>query len=312
MGWGFNGDGRLGDGTWDTPLTPVASIGLSNIIQVSRGANHTLFLRNDGTVWSTGYNVRGQLGNGTSGNDSVYNAPVQALNLTNIVQIAAGNTFSLALKADGTVWSWGDNGFGQLGLGVLGTYTIPQQVPNLTGITKIAALGYKNGAALKSDGTVWAWGDYTYCILCQDPSPNMFYAPTPIKLPSLEGVVDLWERGYGLIILKGDGKLFGWGDNFWGELALGTREQTYKPVEIRSITDVVQVYTTVASNNTYFIKSDGTVWGCGSNIWDQLVAGAGENFIVLTPIPLHGLNNIVQVAGTGANTYVLKSDGTVW
>ena len=122
---------------------------------IAAGGDHSLMLRYDGTVWASGNNGYGQLGDGTT---TTRSTPVQVSGLTNITAIAAGWYHSLALRSDGTVWAWGWNGAGQLGDGTTTDRSTPVQVSSLTNITAIAA-GAAHSLAIKSDGTVWAWGN---------------------------------------------------------------------------------------------------------------------------------------------------------
>ena len=115
--WGRNSDGQLGDGSTTNRPLPVQVAGLSNVIQVAGGGAHSLALRNDGTVWAWGRNYDGQLGNGTVAGDEPLpvTVPVRVSGLSGVIQIAAGARHSMALKGDGTVWTWGANTSGQLG-----------------------------------------------------------------------------------------------------------------------------------------------------------------------------------------------------
>src|SRR5207248_113622 len=126
------------------------------------GANHSLALKTDGSVWTWGGNDYGQLGNGTTciiqtGANCCSDAPVQVRELSNVAAIAAGSSRSLALKADGTLWAWGNNYSGQLGNGSSISSTTPVQVSGLTDVTAIDA-GGGHSLALRTDGTVWTWG----------------------------------------------------------------------------------------------------------------------------------------------------------
>ncbi|MBI5875088.1 MAG: hypothetical protein HZB81_04475 [Deltaproteobacteria bacterium] len=158
--WGYNWYGRLGDGTNNSSNIPVHVLGLTGITAVAVGGGHSLAIKNDGTVWAWGYNCWGQLGDGTTNSSNI---PVQVLGLTGITTVSAGIGHSLALKKDGTVWAWGANWGGQIGDGTGGNWdlgndkSIPVQVLGLTGITAVAG-GMAHSLAIKSDGTVWAWG----------------------------------------------------------------------------------------------------------------------------------------------------------
>jgi alpha-tubulin suppressor-like RCC1 family protein len=165
--------GQLGDGTttYRSSLVQVLGVNgtgyLSDVTDITGGGLHTLALKNDGTVLAWGYNYSGQLGIGST-TESYIPFPVEVAGLTGIVSVVAGASgdHSLALKSDGTVWAWGSNSDGQLGDGTTTNRPAPVQVAGqgtegtgfLTGIVSISA-GYRHSLAIKSDGTVWAWGD---------------------------------------------------------------------------------------------------------------------------------------------------------
>ena len=127
----------------------------SGVTMVVGGGTHTLALKQDGTVWAWGANEHAQLGDGSKTNR---NFPVQVQGLDSVIAVAAGGAHSLALKSDGTVWAWGNNSNGQLGIGrTTLTQFFPVQVTNLSSVVAIAS-GSHHNFAIKSDGTVWAWG----------------------------------------------------------------------------------------------------------------------------------------------------------
>src|SRR5574340_374357 len=115
-----------------------------------------------GIPWAWGDNDAGALGITTTGNcngNPCSTTPEQISNLTNIVTLSGGNSDTLALKSDGTVWSWGYNQFGEIGNGTASlSIPNPVQVTGLANVTAIAA-GFEHSLAVKTDGTVWAWGD---------------------------------------------------------------------------------------------------------------------------------------------------------
>jgi alpha-tubulin suppressor-like RCC1 family protein len=155
--WGRNDSGQLGDGTTTGEGTPVQVTGLTGVTQVAAGFDHSLALKSDGTVWAWGNNDHGQLGNGTSVGSPL---PVQVPRLDHVTQISAGYGFSLALRSNGTVWAWGDDTSGQLGNAPSSTpVTRPVNTIGLgSGIIQLSA-GGAHVLALKSNGTVLAWGN---------------------------------------------------------------------------------------------------------------------------------------------------------
>ncbi len=125
--WGGNWFGQLGDGTTNSSDTPVQVKGLTNVQAISAGGfadiqDHSLALKDDGTVWAWGGNEYGQIGDGTTNSNDT---PVQLSSLTNVQAISAGGLHSLALKEDGTVWAWGQGDTGQLGDGTTDNSNTP-------------------------------------------------------------------------------------------------------------------------------------------------------------------------------------------
>ena len=158
--WGSNSAGQLGKGVIAGPVgsTPSAIPGLVDMTAVAAGGFHRLALKNDGTVWAWGSNGVGQLGDGTT----IFGVPTafQVPGLSGVVAIAAGESHSLALLGDGTVWAWGKNDVGQLGDGTNTMRPSPVQVQGLTGILKITC-GNTHNLALDGNGLLWAWGSNT-------------------------------------------------------------------------------------------------------------------------------------------------------
>jgi len=165
--WGGNGSGQLGDGTRGVNrYTPVQVLNstdgfLTSVSEISVGDNHSLVLKTDGTVWAWGKNTSGQLGNNGTADQIL---PVQVIDpndltgyLKEVIAIAAGQNFSVALKADGSVWTWGYNNWNQLGDGMTENRLIPYQVLAISDVTYIAA-GNGHVLVVKADGVVWGWG----------------------------------------------------------------------------------------------------------------------------------------------------------
>ncbi|KAB2936420.1 MAG: hypothetical protein F9K25_00505 [Candidatus Contendobacter sp.] len=244
--WGYGKSGWLGDGTTTDRTTPAQVVGLSGINAIAAGGTlvsivngntvigtvgffHNVALKGDGTVWTWGYNSEGQLGDGTTNHDRT--TPVQVRGLTDAVATAAGAFHTVALKSDGTVWTWGRNKEGQLGDGTTTDHTTPVQVVGLNGVNAIAA-GADHSIALKSDGTIWAWGLINY------PNNNT----TPVQVSGLTDAVATTAGGEfhnavarlsgHNVALKGDGTVWSWGRNREGQLGDGTTTDRTAPVQV--------------------------------------------------------------------------------
>ncbi len=186
-GWGSGYLGRLGDGstTSHNQLSPTQVIAGSGVyVAVAAGLTHTVAIKNissANSVWAWGSGAWGALGDGTT--TSQTGTPQQISSFPDVVAVAAGYAFSMALKSNGSVYTWGTNGSGQLGDGTTTSHrTTPTLVPNLTGIVAIAA-GHSHALALEADGTgsgfLWVWGDNFGGKLGDGTTTNRF---TPIRV----------------------------------------------------------------------------------------------------------------------------------
>jgi alpha-tubulin suppressor-like RCC1 family protein len=154
--WGNNSKGQLGNVTIIDSPVPVQVTGLTSVIAVAAGNDFSLALISDLTIRAWGSNGKGQLGNGLTTDSST--AAIGGSGLVSIAAIAAGDEHAVALKSDGTVWTWGSNSNGQLGNGTTTATVAPVQVTGLSGGVAIAA-GRNDSAVMKSDNTFWAWGN---------------------------------------------------------------------------------------------------------------------------------------------------------
>src|SRR5262249_26375217 len=149
------------------------------------------------------------------------NVPVRSgasLPLTDVVAVGMGVNHTVALKSDGTVWTWGDNSQGQLGdNGQVAFRSTPAQVAGLSGIVSIAA-GFNHTLALAGDGTVWTWGDNYGGQIGDGTTTDR---PTPFHVPGLSGVTAIAAGGFHSVAVLGDGTVSTWGFNNSGQLGDG-------------------------------------------------------------------------------------------
>ena len=252
--WGWGGDsvGELGNNANNSSKTPVQTLGpggtgyLTNITSISGGGDYSAYAaRSDGTVWSWGGDYYGQLGNGTTTSSWV---PVQTLGpggtgfLTGVTAVSAGFDSEVALKSDGTVWSWGYNNKGQLGNNTTTNSFFPVQVTGsggtgvLTGVTAIAG-GDWTSYALKSDGTVWGWGYNSTGQLGINSFTSYSYPKQVYGLNGsgfLTNVVSIGASNNSAYAIDSSGNVYGWGSNYYGQLANNTTNYSYVPVQMLS------------------------------------------------------------------------------
>ena len=168
-------------------LVPSPVPNLDRVITISAGSGNNMALRADGTVWAWGANDSGQIGDGSFVPRPL---PVQIPGLSDVVAIEArGMSFSIALKADGSVWAWGNNNQGQLGVSGLTYGTTPIRVPGLSDIVTIAA-GYSHVLAMRRDGAVFAWGDNMHGQIGDGTLQNRA-EPRPVLGPGGSGQLNL-------------------------------------------------------------------------------------------------------------------------
>src|SRR6266850_519132 len=219
--------------------------------QVSAGGSLTVVVKSDGTLWAWGTD-------GTTQSTS----PVQIGTATNWTAVATGGqglAHAVALKSDGTLWAGGSNSNGQLGDGTTTERTSPVQIGTATNWTAVAAGGSQavgHTVALKSDGTLWAWG-----------TDGTTQSTSPVQIGTATNWTAVAAGLFHTVALKSDGTLWAWGNNFHGQLGDGTTTQRASPVQIGTATS----WTAVAAgdSHTVALKSDDTLWAWGSNFNGQ-------------------------------------------
>jgi alpha-tubulin suppressor-like RCC1 family protein len=308
--YGSNESGQLGNGTTDDQDEPVLVTGfiqtyLENLVYIAAGADHSLAVKDDGTVVAWGDNETGALGvSGLLYSD----VPVAVPGLTGVTKVAAGKGFSLALKSDGTVLSWGTNSFGQLGRGAVTDGTTPGAT-TLSNITDIAA-GAHHALALRSNGTVMSWGRQYDGQLGLSSSNDR---NTPQQIPSnqLSGVTKIAAGALHSMALKSNGSLYVWGSSATGQLGLGETAYVIRPTVVPNLSDVTDI--AAGGYHSLAVKDDGSVFSWGTNTYGELGSGLTELSTTPQIVTLNGsaLTDAVSVGAGEYHSLVVLEDGTL-
>jgi alpha-tubulin suppressor-like RCC1 family protein len=279
LAWGDDGDGQLGDNTeFSSKSSPTNVAVATDIIAIAAGAEFSLALKSDGTVLSWGDNLSGQLGD--SADELRQPQPVLVTNATDVIAIAAGALHSLALKADGTVLSWGSDTFGQLGNdSTLKAQLAPVSVLNASNIVAIAA-GSGHSLALKADGTLLSWGSDNNGQLGNNDS--LTNNPTPVSVSSAKDIIAIAAGTSHSLALKADGTLLSWGSDTAGELG-NNDELSNSPIAV-PVADAMNIVAIAAGSHSLALKADGTLLSWGSNLDGQLGANLALNTKKPTPV----------------------------
>jgi alpha-tubulin suppressor-like RCC1 family protein len=310
--WGTNTSGTVGDNTVVSRSSPVQTIsGGTNWTQVSASmGSNTFGIKTDGTLWGWGSGSAGQLGNNS------------VINRSSPVQIAGNNWSKMpsrvgihfgAIKTDGTLWMWGSGGSGSIGDNSIISKSSPVQIAG-TNWKQIEVSDYAGGtyqirysAALKTDNTLWAWGENSLGSLGDNTNISR---SSPVQIAGTD-----WKKiSVGAVqtgAIKTDGTLWIWGHNNVGQLGDNSIISRSSPVQIAG-TNWKQIncgFTTSAA-----IKTDGTLW-----IWGSALSGRlGDNQNTerrSSPVQtVSGGSNWkqVQCGSTPGATFAIKTDGTLW
>lgn len=298
--WGYNRFGQLGDGSSDDAYSPVPVKGGNDWTAMAAGDYHTIALKRNGSIWTWGCNKRGQLGIGSTpaghkpirvGEDKWL--VIKADTVVDVVEdayspvrvgvdndwtaVAAGGYYSLALKQGGSLWAWGDNRYGQMGIGTKDHELSPVRVGPDDDWAAVHA-GVHHVCAVKLNGTLWAWGlnDYGQIPVILDARDVRKPAPTRTDSDwaSLAGA---WRH---TLAMKRDGSLWAWGLNNYGQLGNG---------------DTRDIRAAVPNGSQHV------------GVYGKQVANGSD-----TPVRIDGGNEWVAISAQGHHSIGMKNDGSVW
>jgi alpha-tubulin suppressor-like RCC1 family protein len=266
--------------------------------------NSSAAIKNDGTLWMWGQNVTGSLGTNDTNHRS---SPVQTVAYGNTwSQVSISQALTTALKTDGSLWTWGNNQWGQLGKNDTTHRSSPVQVGTETNWLSVSA-GENFALAIKTDNTLWSWGASFFGELGQNTN---VHRSSPIQVGNNTNWSKISSGQYFSAAIKTDGTLWTWGNNGNGQLGNNTSSHRSSPVQVG--TDATWASVDCGQGNAAAIKTDGTLWMWGANTSGQL----GDNTIASRSSPVQTTavgSDWKQVACASSNwTAALKTNGTLW
>jgi alpha-tubulin suppressor-like RCC1 family protein len=277
-------------------------------------------------VMAWGWNVSGELGNGTT---SLSDVPVAVSELTDVTAVSTGQSSGYALLSNGEIRAWGSNEIGNLGNGSSENTDVPVAVSGVSEATAVSA-SFGHAMALLTSGTVVSWGENTDGDLgvgtftgpekCPKGTAEVPCSKTPVEVEGLSEVTAISAGAYHSLALLGDGTVMAWGRNEYGQLGNGTTEDSDVPVAVNGLSNVIAISAGYEENLA--LLSDGTVMAWGRNQLGQLgdgtstgpekcIEGAVEEPCSTKPIAVSGLSDVAAVSAGYWNEIALLDDGTV-
>jgi alpha-tubulin suppressor-like RCC1 family protein len=305
--WGAGSSGQLGldeSGAYARRSNPVRVGTQDDWASVSGGSDCSFSIKTNGTLWAWGNNGHGKLGLGdTTGRSS----PTQVGLLADWLSVTGGTYSTVAVKTNGTLWAWGRNQMGELGLGNTTAYNSPKQVGALTTWSFATVKGTDYCIAVKTDGTLWAWGNnqsWGHLGL-----GDIISRSSPVQV----GALTDWTNKIAICqeataVIKTNGTLWVWGRGYEGNLGLNNTSGYYSPVQLGALTNWLSI--SGAYRCFYSVKTDGTIWAWGSNVNGQL--GFGNLTSYSSPKQIGALTSWSLSSAGGRKVVATKTDGTIW
>jgi alpha-tubulin suppressor-like RCC1 family protein len=313
--WGKGTGGELGNGANSSSQVPVqvsTATGMTNVVDISAAFYHSAAVTASGTVWVWGDNNNYQFGNGTNNSPASSNVPVQVPGLSNIVAIDGSQWYLVALAADGTVYTWGNDFYGRtLGRNAIGYVTTPTVVTGISNVKMISVSShssvYTTTWALKNDGTIWRWGDVP-CV----GGGGYAYLPAMLPNATYSNVISIGAAGMGMVLLQQNGtvRACAWSSSaaITGQGAgSGISDAT---VAIPGLSNIVSISTGVG-NHVFAMTATGTVYGWGSNNYRQ-VSSSTASTTIYSPMAVPELQKPSLFYAGDSISFVASSTGALY
>ena len=312
--WGDNRNGQLGEKTYsDGELTPELILKKDAKFVALTGSSYgfTALIKKDGSLWTTGFNEQGQLGDGTTNDRSNFKKI-----LDNVAYVSLGINYGMAITKDGSLYAWGENNFGQFCNGKKDSSLTP--IPVMNGV-KTVHTGRYHTAIVKTDGSLWMCGDNWWGQLGNGSSSGFeggVAVPQQIVFRDEndnDKIIPIKQVSPGddkTLFLLEDGTLWFAGYDSFGDSCLGYDGTHYTPVKIAE--DVRLARTSSASDVTAYVTNDNTLYMCGENWAAQLGIGRYCDGHCQENTPQLVLKDVDDIQVGQAHSLALKLDGSLW
>ena len=298
--WGLNTSGQLGNNTTNNTFLPVSVVGGHSFTKIFSCFYVTHALKSDGSAWSWGYNQYGPIGDNSA---FFRSSPVSVVGGHSFTKLCGGDLHTVGLRGDNTAWSWGYNYYGQLGDNTSADKSSPVSVVGGHVFTDIQAGAFQFTIGLRSDNTVWSWGNNSYGSL-GDNTTTKKATPTSVVGGHLFTKIATGQTT--VLALKSDGSMWAWGNNYVGD---GTAIMRSSPVSVLGNHSFVAMAGT--GQNNFAIKADGSMWGWGNG---STYVGDLGGVVRLSPVSVVGNHSFISLFAARDNTqvYAIKTDGSIW
>ena len=285
-GWGKGNFGGVGDGSTTDRSSPVQIGSLTTWSQAAGNPNSysAAAVKTDGTLWSWGKNDVGELGHGGTTDVS---SPVQIGSLTNWKEVRWGAYNMSAITTAGTLFTWGNGAAGRLGHGNTTNYSSPVQVGSLTTWATLPDHnGSEHGGAIKTDGTLWLWGENGEGELGQGNTTDRH---SPVQVGSATNWSQVSLGPGGTIALTTAGTLWAWGSGYGGWQGQGDSTSRSTATQVGSLTNWAYLSRCFTARVCIAVKTDGALWAWGKNTYGS--AGQGNTTAVSSPVQIGSLTS---------------------
>ena len=302
--------------------------------KIIAGYSHTIALKQDGTVWTYGANNKGELGNGRFSDVRVLEPEqvTKGIEGKTIIDIAAGYYHSMVLTKEGEVYSFGNNTYGELGIGSKAPEAIATKVEGLENIAKIYAEEYVS-IAITKDGELYVWGKgydtkpskvnihlrvvqaTEKLILTEDGTVWELGLNNLTRVDGLENIVQIASELYSFYALDANSQVWSWGHNYYGQLGLGHTRTTNEPTKMLNpenngeLTDIVEM--AAGKYSILVINKNGEVFGCGNSSYGGTGTGVEEKSRTILS-KVEGYENAKNISAAYYHTISTDVDGNVW